>query len=350
MSKKVLVGISGGIDSAVTALQLKQEGFEVLGVHLQMVEEPLELQLRINQIAGVLQIEIPTLDCREAFQNIVIDAFRLGHLAGNTPSPCSTCNPQLKWQLLQDTADQYGIEYIATGHYIQTVQDDGLWYLKKGNDPLKDQSYFLWGLDQKVLPRIITPLGTLTKQEVRQIAQLSGLQFLDKQKESTGLCFAQGLGYADLIRKYIPESVDFPKGPVVDQEGFKIGEHNGYLYYTIGQKKDIFWYHVTDKALCIVKIIPETNTLVAGLPESLWNKEFYVNNCRIINEKLLLESNEIEVKVRGYGLNPDGFASIVKTGPAQYHVTLKKAAWAMAPGQPVVFYHQNMLLGGGICQ
>lgn len=96
-----------------------------------MVEEPLELQLRINQIAGVLQIEIPTLDCREAFQNIVIDAFRLGHLAGNTPSPCSTCNPQLKWQLLQDTADQYGIEYIATGHYIQTVQDDGLWYLKK---------------------------------------------------------------------------------------------------------------------------------------------------------------------------------------------------------------------------
>lgn len=163
------------------------------------------------------------------------------------------------------------------------------------------------------------------------------MQFLDKQKESTGLCFAQGLGYADLIRKYIPESVDFPKGPVVDQEGFKIGEHNGYLYYTIGQKKDIFWYHVTDKALCIVKIIPETNTLVAGLPESLWNKEFYVNNCRIINEKLLLESNEIEVKVRGYGLNPDGFASIVKTGPAQYHVTLKKAAWAMAPGQPVVF-------------
>ncbi len=350
MNKKVLVGISGGIDSAVTALQLNQEGYEVLGIHLKMVDEPTELQQRIDQIAGVLQIEILSFDSRDAFKNTVIEAFRREHLAGYTPSPCATCNPYLKWQQLRNTAQQHGIDHIATGHYIQSVQKDGVWYLKKGNDPLKDQSYFLWGLDQEILQRIITPLGILTKQQVKEIAQSSGLRFLTTQKESTGLCFAQDLGYSELIKKYIPEAIDIPKGPVVNLEGSRIGEHEGYIYYTIGQKKNITWLNNVDKDLCIIKILPETNTLLAGLPEILWTKNFQVGDCRISNEKFLLESKEIEVKVRGYGLNPDGFARIEKTGHCHYSVSLEKAAWAMAPGQPVVFYHNRLLLGGGICQ
>lgn len=344
---RVLVGISGGVDSAITAYRLKKEGYDVIGAHLQITEEPIVSREHLLKIENALQIPIHIIHGEEAFKDVVLKAFRNDHLVGRTPSPCTICNPELKWKLLFEKAEEVKADFIASGHYIQKEEIDGIWYLKKGVDLVKDQSYFLWALTQQQLGKMLTPLGAINKHEVKQFAEEVGLEFLAQQKESTGLCFSQGLSYPDLIRKYIPETANISSGNVMNTNSDVVGRHKGYIYYTIGQKRGFEIFHDRFNGYCVIQIDAKNNCLIIDTEQSLWQKEFKVTGSFFTNENKALTSNALEVTVRGIGRNPSGFGRVVKVGVGEYMVTLDNPAWAMAPGQPVVFYENNYLLGGG---
>lgn len=343
--KKILVGISGGIDSAVTAALFKEEGYEVIGVHLKLDSEQKDETEILSKIAHQLSIECHVLDVKDDFKDKVIGYFRIEHLSGNSPSPCAMCNPDFKWKHLIDFAEKHNIEHIASGHYIQKIYKDGKWWLKKGLDPKKDQSYFLWGLEQHALAKISTPLGEKTKEQTKNLAGKYELDFLQQKKESTGLCFSGGLSYPELIKKHIPETEQISTGDILNSSGEIIGKHKGFIYYTIGQKRDLDLY--SPDGLCVTGIDAKKNILIAGKPTDLWKTNFSINNYRFVDLQAALECDKLEVKVRGFGWNPDGYGKIELVDKNSIEVQLESPAWAPAPGQPAVFYHNDILLGGG---
>ena len=346
--RKVVVGISGGVDSAVTALLLKTQGYEVSGLYFSVSPILSEVAEKLERISKILQIPIKILDVQKEFKATVIEYFRKEHLAGRSPSPCTICNPEFKWKVLFDYAQQKGAELVASGHYIQKAVIDNKWFIVRGEDDKKDQSYYLWGIKQDYLQRMIFPLGNQTKDITKEIAYKNGLDFVVKSKESTGLCFAEGLPYSSLIKKHIPETALIPEGSIVDETGKEIGKHNGYIYYTIGQKRDLNFYESTDK--CVVAIDASKNQLIAGLPSELWHNTFTVTDCVFADIASVLMSKTISVKIRGFGWNPDGYCTLAEKGNNTFTVTLENNAWAPAPGQPAVFYSGNILVGGGIIQ
>ncbi len=346
MVKKVVVGISGGIDSAVTAALLKKEGYDVIGLHLKLSEEQEDVSSVLSEISRRLDIEIVFREVAEEFDKEVISYFKKEHLAGNSPSPCAICNPTFKWKQLETFANHQKADYIGTGHYIRKTFEKNRWWLVKGTDPGKDQSYFLWGLKQDTLKRIITPLGGQHKDKTRLLSKEYSLEFLEKKKESAGLCFAGDLSYPELIRKHIPEAQEIPEGDILDSSGKKIGKHKGYIFYTIGQKRDL--YINGTKGLCVVKINADTNTLVVGEPNELWKKTFMIRDYYFVDTDFAFNCRKLEVKVRGFGWNPEGYGHLEKMERSKARVLLDNPAWAPAPGQPAVFYFDNLLIGGGI--
>ena len=348
MKGKIIVGISGGIDSAYTALMLKEQGFEVIGVHLKLTDHSALKESYISKIQSALQIPIGVLDGKNAFKQIVIETFRNDHLAGRTPSPCITCNPELKWKLLNEFAVTNNADLIATGHYIQKVREKSIWYLKKGSDPLKDQSYFLWAIPQEIIRKMHTPLGEYSKQKIKKSVANGSLEFLLNQKESTGLCFAEGLSYPDLIQKYIPEVRNISEGEIMDRDNNVVGRHKGYIYYTIGQKRGLEFYDNVKSPLPVIKIDPANYRLFVGKDEELWIKTFVISNYKFMDKERVERSSQIEVKVRGIGRNPKGYGKVDRIDEHLAKITLEYPAWAMAPGQPVVFYENDLLLGGGL--
>ncbi|MBN1599220.1 MAG: tRNA 2-thiouridine(34) synthase MnmA [Bacteroidales bacterium] len=345
MQKSVLIAMSGGIDSSVAAYILKEQGYKVTGVNFWFFgdEKP---HKELEQFCTKTGLELIFYDARELFHEEVIGYFNSYHLKGLTPSPCAHCNPNVKWKLLTDIADKYGIDHIATGHYIRIVKKGGTARIFKGSDMKKDQSYFLWNLDQDVLTRAITPLGEYLKADIKKIAKRLGFDFLNKNKESSGLCFAAGRSCSDMLMDYIPDIKDkIPKGNVLDRKGNIVGTHKGYIYYTIGQKRDLNL--LTDKKLCVVEIDAGNNILIADTWQSLYIKEFVAGDTSFINPQALGTSKEIQTMVRGFGLNPSGNCTI-ETNGGLLKVKLDEPAWAVAPGQPVVFYNEDELLGGGI--
>ncbi len=346
--RRIVVGISGGVDSAITAWRLKNEGFEVLGVHLKTMPHLATSKDILSCIADTIDFPIEILDVSETFNSIVINKFRTDHLAGRTPSPCTNCNPDFKWKELNKYAIRKKADLISSGHYIQKVEIDGTWYLKQATDEIKDQSYFLWGLNQEIIKKLYTPLGVTNKSKNKELAQIIGLDFLAQQKESTGLCFAQGRSYSELLSHYIPESKAISSGDIFNISGNVIGQHSGYIYYTIGQKKGL---QITDNSLknqCVIKIISEKNQLIAGHEDDLWQKNFNIDSCYFTNKEKVLSGEDIEVKVRGIGRNPQGYSTVKQINKTVFNVNLENPAWAMAPGQPVVFYQKGLLLGGGL--
>jgi tRNA-uridine 2-sulfurtransferase len=345
--KKIVVGISGGIDSAVTAAIFKKKGFEVLGLHLIIDRKQNNQSEILTKISNTLCIPITTLDVSTEFNKIVIAYFRDEHLKGNSPSPCAYCNPTFKWKFLNDYAKKHNAKHIASGHYIQKTKYRDKWYLKKGIDSQKDQSYFLWGLSQEIIGKIETPLGEIEKSDTKRLAKEFELEFLIKKKESAGLCFAGNLSYPELIAKHIPEAKDIKPGDIIDRTGKKIGSHKGYIYYTIGQKRDLNLPPDKNK-FCVTGINAKSNILIAGEPTEIWHKTFKIKDFHFIDFNQALSTKELEVNVRGFGWNPNGFGRLSISDQNTLSVELDEPAWAPAPGQPAVFYYKDLLLGGGI--
>ena len=351
MNKSVVLGISGGIDSAVSALILKNKGYKITGVYLktQTESENPHQDARVKRIAADLEFPLHILDISADFTEKVIGNYVHNHFKGYTPSPCSYCNPVIKWPHLIHMADKLDCDCIATGHYIRIIETNNTFFIHQAQDKLKDQSYFLWNLSQDVLSKTITPLGSYSKNQVRAMASEYGLNYLDTQKESTGLCFAHGLSCEETILRYAPDFLSKVKqGNVIDSNNNIIGTHKGYPFYTVGQKKGLN-LDIPEK-YCVKEIIPETNTLVADKWQNLYSRSFTVTNVNTPDLHYLLSDKNLLVKVRGFGLNPDGKAHIKQIDENVFSITVNVPAWAPAPGQPAVFYNDDILVGGGIIQ
>ncbi len=346
--KSVLLGMSGGTDSFVTALLLKDRGYNVKGVTFKMWRDGDNSHItQAEDLAAGIGIEHKVIDISDHFDDTIVSPFIDQYLSGRTPNPCAYCNPLIKWDLMLSVANDMECRYVSTGHYIRIKEFNGLRYIYKGVDPVKDQSYFLWRLNQEVLNRAITPLGDYTKEEVRGIARERGYSEVAGKKESMGICFLQGRNYRDYIEARVTDFANRAvKGDVVDESGDIIGEHNGIVNYTVGQKRDVNCFD--GRSRYVKKIDSENNIIVAAGKQDLNCMEFVVDDLYAANREELSEFNAFTTMVRGLGLNPEGDSFVTLMGDDRANVRLTNPAWAMAPGQPVAFYDGERLVGGGV--
>lgn len=336
--------MSGGVDSFVTALILQRQGYEVTGVTLGLWGESRTGE--VQALCRQLGIELISWDGRELFRRLVVEAFVAGYASGQTPSPCCTCNRCVKWTLLAQAADSLSINKIATGHYVRIVGTENGYYIRKGVDNTKDQSYFLWSVPQGILARALTPLGGMTKKEVKEYAVANGYGEIAKKPESMGICFLEGEDYRDFISRWTNHLPTVQlSGDIVDAGGNVVGRHLGVLNYTIGQKRGM---PLRDgQPLYVAEIDPAKNRIVADAREALYKMTFEVEQVETVRREDLF-AGEVEIKIRGLGLNPAGYISVTEKTEHFLEVELSSPAWAVAPGQPVAFYRNDLLLGGGI--
>lgn len=335
--------MSGGVDSFVTLLLLKQQGYKVSGVNLWLWEENEAKELA--EICRQLEVPLITYDGRTEFREKVVRSFVSEYGLGRTPSPCAVCNPMVKWKLLCQVADSLGIEKVATGHYVNIIRKNGRYYIGRGKDSRKDQSYFLWGLTPEQLSRALTPLGEYTKADVKKFALEAGYLNMADQKESMGVCFLQGKDYRDFLTGEMKTAAGMEEGEIVDTSGNVLGWHKGLLHYTVGQKRGMPLKE--GEPLYVAEVDYKANRIVADVKASLYRKEWLVQEVNVIDENDL-KAPDIQVKVRGLGLNPEGYASIELVEEDRFRVRVDSPAWAIAPGQSVVFYRDTLLIGGGI--
>lgn len=332
--EQILVAISGGIDSTATVLMLREQGYDVSGLYIDMLGDDMSTN-RVRMVAQRLGIELYVEDVREEFRHEVIEYTLREHQAGRTPSPCAICNPMIKWAVTQRVADRLGIWRFATGHYVRII--DG--FVHKGIDPAKDQSYYLWGLSSDTLHRAITPLGYYTKLQIREyLGRYADFAEMSKGGESMSVCFVGKGSYGGFLR----ENLSIVEGKVVDRSGVCIGEHSGYQLYTIGQKRGF------TGGGAVVGVDPRSNSVITtDDAESLYSDTITVRDWVVHCD---LAKWDVQVKVRGVGRNPQSqVRRIEKQMDGMLRVELMAAdAWAVAQGQPLVLYMGDMVVGGGI--
>lgn len=357
MSKgKVLVAMSGGLDSSVVAMMLHNEGYQVIGVTMKTWDYAtsggsskttgccsLDDINDARQMAVDLGFPHIIIDIREEFGDYIIDNFVDEYVAGRTPNPCVLCNTHIKWDALLKRADQLDCEFIATGHYAQVREENGRYVVSKGLDETKDQSYVLWGLSQENLARTIFPLGKMHKKDIRQIALDSGYDAIAKKSESYEICFIPDNDYRGFLKrrvKGLEEEVD--GGLFVDQEGKILGKHRGYPFYTIGQRKGL--EIAVGEPLYVTKILPDTNTVVLGVKEDLLKDEMTVRGLNLIKYPEIVGEMEVVTKVR---YKHPGSPSLISRDGDNVKVKFFEEVSAIAPGQSAVFYEGNDVIGGG---
>jgi tRNA-uridine 2-sulfurtransferase len=344
----VLLAMSGGIDSTVAAYLLNKEGYRVTGVTYLLgdSERDHESLKRGERAAHSLGIDWFAHDARETFKKQVVDLFASEYISGRTPSICMHCNPLIKWKILLDYSTTGKWNYIATGHYARILEENGQRVIARGVDKAKDQSYYLWKLDQKVLAKALFPLGEYTKSDIRQIARDQGIPDPSGGKESMGVCFLGKEGYREFLTRSFPERTQsIGKGKVLDPFGRQIGVHDGYPFYTAGQKRGLHLHMAGNWA--VKAIHPPTNEIIADDPTQLYSSRFTLEDWKLSGAVEQL-SGKITATVRGFGWNPGGWAHLEACKDGELEVNLDEPAWALAPGQPVVFYHDEKVIGGGI--
>lgn len=336
----VLLGFSGGVDSVTAVNILRDKGSRVVALTLDTVGDRQMIADAVAR-AQMLGVEHLVKDVSEDFQRSIVDYFVKSYSLGRTPAPCTVCNNSIKWRYLQSEADRLGIDAIATGHYFNVEKFDGRYYVARAADERKDQSYYLWGLKQDVLSRVITPMGQAIKQEVKQDAQ----PLFSKVKESMGLCFLQGKMYRDFLVEHNPKVLC--EGEIITEQGEVVGRHDGVAFYTIGQKRGL---DMSLQGVSVVAIDAQRNRLIVGDNSRLYHDTLEVKDCNIVWCEEFMDASDVKVVVRGIGRNPEGFAREVSEIDGGFRIRLSNPAWAPAVGQPVVFYRGNRVIGGGVLE
>ena len=345
--KKVLAGMSGGVDSSVCALLLKKAGYDVCAVNLIMHKsspegcggsEELETA---RSVSSALGIEFMALDFSEEFEREVISYFVTTYISGATPNPCVICNKKLKFGALLDKAENMGFDFIATGHYARIEQSADRFLLKKGLDYSKDQSYVLYSLSQKQLSHTLFPLGGYEKSEVRSIAEENGL-INAKRHDSQDICFLPDGNYPEFIEKYTGRT--FPCGDFVTSDGKKLGTHKGIIRYTIGQRKGLGL--ALPSPMYVMKKDTERNEVVLTENDGLFSKSLDAVNINLIPFDTLEKPMKVRARVR-YSQSEQE-AVIEQLDENSIHVEFSEPQRAISSGQSVVFYDGEYVIGGGI--
>lgn len=352
--------MSGGIDSTVTALMLHEEGYEVVGITMKTWDYAssgsssketgcCNLDSFNDARAAAVDHGFPhfILDIREEFGDFVIENFVEEYLAGRTPNPCVMCNTHIKWRALLKRADALGCEFIATGHYANIHQhSNGRYYVSKGKDELKDQSYVLWGLQQDLLKRTMLPLGKYHKTEIRQMANDFGYPELAKKSESYEICFVPDNDYREFLKHRVEGLEEKVNGGwFVDKNGLKLGRHRGYPFYTVGQRKGL--EIALGRPVYVTAIEPDTNTVVLGDEEDLRQTEMKVAKINWLKYDGVEDGMETLTKIR---YKDKGALSRLYNNENGVSVHFYDNVKGVAPGQSAVFYEGDDVIGGGIIQ
>ncbi|WP_100657068.1 tRNA 2-thiouridine(34) synthase MnmA [Alteromonas flava] len=357
-TKKVIVGMSGGVDSSVSAYVLQQQGYQVEGVFMKNWEEDdndeycaaAEDLADAQAVADKLGIHLHTINFAAEYWDNVFEYFLAEYKAGRTPNPDIMCNKEIKFKaFLEFAAEDLGADYIATGHYVRRREIDGKFQLLRGKDDNKDQSYFLYTLSHEHVAKTLFPIGDIEKPQVREIAAAIGLVTHDK-KDSTGICFIGERKFSDFLSQYLPAQ----PGPIVSAEGEHLGEHQGLMYHTLGQRKGLHigglrdhgdepWY-VVDKDVA-------SNTLIVGQGADhprLFSNGLIAKQMHWVARQELSEPLRVTVKTRYRQQDIPAMVSPQPNGDIE--VMFDSPQKAVTPGQSVVIYQQEVCLGGGIIE
>ena len=349
--KKVVVAMSGGVDSSTTAAILKYEGYDVIGISMYLYpfcEETHHPSFRRNRCCSLqgindarsvaLKLKIPfyVLNFQKEFQEKVIDHFCQEYRRGRTPNPCILCNREIKFKILLEKTKQLGAQYLATGHYARIEKNYGEYLLKKGVKGNGEQSYFLYTLTQEQMAQILMVLGGYRKQGVRKIAKKFGLPVAEKEA-SQEICFINGD-----YRKFLSSHFSSLPGEIVDLKGNVLGKHEGVACYTVGQRRRIGAY---GRPFYVVSIDPEHNRLVVGPEEELFSEELVAEDLHFISPEEVKSDLQVVAKIRYNHIGEKAVVSPIGDGKAL--VRFRKPVRSATPGQAIVFYEGDVVLGGG---
>ena len=351
--KKVVIGMSGGVDSSVAAYLLKEAGYEVIGVTMQIWQEEEQYDEEnggccgltavedARRVANDLEIPYYVMNFRKEFQKYVIDYFVDDYLNGRTPNPCIACNRYVKWEALLNRGKELGADYIATGHYAQIEQlPNGRYAIKHSATKAKDQTYALYNLTQEQLKNTLMPVGAYTKDEIRDMAKNINLQIAEKA-DSQDICFVPDGDYASFIKK--ETNKDIPEGNFVSLDGKVLGKHKGIIHYTVGQRKGLGLS--LGKPAFVLEIRPETNEVVVGSNEDSMTYEVRANKLNFMSVA------DIEGEVRAFAkirYNHKGaWCTVKRVGEDEILCVFDELQRAVTPGQALVLYDGDYVMGGG---
>ncbi len=342
-NKKVLLGMSGGVDSTASVIVLQNLGYEVIGATYRLTDDESVDQsiLDAKNAAQKLGIEHIVVDYRKDFKDKVISDFINEYMIGHTPNPCVVCNKNIKFDKFLKTADEMGIKYVASGQYAKIDKRNGKYYVVKARNIIKDQTYFLYTLKEDILDRVLFPMGDMeSKDDTRQLVKDAGIEIYSK-KDSQEICFIKNMKYTDYISRN--SDVVSKKGNFVDINGNVLGSHEGIVNYTIGQRKGLGI--ALGKPAFVIDIDYENNTVVLGENEDLFNDELKLYDYNFINDEYNKDNIKLSAKIR-YAAKGESVA--IKKEANHILVKFDNPVRAITKGQSVVFYDGDILVGGGV--
>jgi len=353
---KVLLAMSGGVDSSVTAFLLQQAGYEVVGITLQMwsyektyhgkagAKSDSDFIRDAQELAKKLHIKHHVADVQSEFSQSIIQYFVDEYFAGRTPNPCVFCNPTMKFGTLFHYAEKLGCEKVATGHYLRLKNENGRYFVARGKDITKDQSYVLWRMSQKQLSRCLFPLGEFTKREVRELALSFGIQSIAEKRESYDVCFIPNGDYRNFLQMQSPEVCEALRGGIIcDKNGKWLGKHRGYPFYTIGQRKGL--EVAVGHPIYVTQLDPENNRVILGEREELLSETLWVKDFNILKYNTLPENYRALVRIR---YKDAGTMATITREEDRMRCDFDTPVSAVTPGQSAVFYEGDDVVGGGI--